>query len=37
MRSGYYDLELNEESQPKSAFVEDQKVASGNSRGVFLG
>ena len=37
MRSGYYHLELNEESQPKSAFVVGgQKEANGNLKGVLL-
>ena len=37
MRSGYYHLELSQESQPKSAFViGDQRGASGNSRGAPL-
>ena len=38
MRSGYYHLELSQESQPKSTFVVGgPKGANGNSKGVLLG
>ena len=37
MRSGYYHLEISQESQPKSAFVVGgQKLVNGNLRGVPL-
>ena len=37
MRSGYYHLELSQESQPKSAFViGGPKGGNGNSKGVLL-